>query len=209
MTDDPPPPPEIGRHILIGINSVTRHLETLVARNAPATMPSAVPPPEENDTTTKIGATMEKAELRPLSLVIITHPKPSASTAHAHLPTLVHLSTFKASNDQDTTNQSHPTRLISLATSTDARLASNLHIPRVGALAIFAGAPGARALENFVREKAGLTSCPFIDEALAAKWKGINVKNESGGNHPKVNPKVPPKKSKNVVKQTVEAKSPA
>jgi ribonuclease P/MRP protein subunit POP3 len=206
MTDEPPPPPEISKHILVGINSVTRHLETLVARNAPATMPSAVLATETNDATMTTDTTKEKGDLRPLSMVIITHPKPSASTAHAHLPTLVHLSTTKSPTEQDIAGQSHVTRLIPLASSTDARIASDLHIPRVGALAIFADAPGARALNDFVREKVGVTSCPFIDEALAAKWKGINVKNEGGGKQVKGKANASQKKSSPNSEQVLEAK---
>lgn len=161
----PPPPPEIGHHILIGINSVTRHLETLAARNAPSTMPAST---DEHETTEKASD-----DLRPISMVLITHPKPSTSIAHAHLPTLVHLSTLNPASNPNTT------RLVPLATSTDARLSSTLHIPRIGALAILSNAPGAKALEDFVREKVDTTSCPWIDEAMAAQWRGINVKSET------------------------------
>jgi ribonuclease P/MRP protein subunit POP3 len=163
--DAPPPPPEIGKHILIGINSVTRHLEALAAQNAPSTVPLAVAKADEQETAAV------KDDPRPLSMVITTHPKPSSSTAHAHLPTLVHLSTLKSSSSHQ------PTRLIPLATATDPRLASTLHIPRVGALAIFADAPGSQALQAFVREKISVTECPWIDEAMAAEWKGMIIIN--------------------------------
>ncbi|EMD63845.1 hypothetical protein COCSADRAFT_71739, partial [Bipolaris sorokiniana ND90Pr] len=36
-TETPPPPPPIGNHLLIGLNSVTRHLEALAAKTAPST----------------------------------------------------------------------------------------------------------------------------------------------------------------------------
>lgn len=207
MSDDPPSPPEIGKHILVGINSVTRHLEMLAAGSAPATMPSAVPT-TENSTADEIASTKEKDVLRPLSMVIITHPKPCASTAHAHLPTLVHLSTLQPPSSDAASTPSIPqaTRLIPLATSTDARLASNLHIPRVGALAIFSDAPGAKSLEAFVRGKVGITSCPFIDEALAAKWRGINVKNEGGGAQAKLKVTTAQKKPRSDGEQTAERK---
>lgn len=171
MKDDPPPPPEIGKHILVGINSVTRHLEMLAAENAASTLPiAALQKGKSND-----AATNEKTnKYKPLSMVILTHPKPSLSTAHAHLPTLIHLSTINPPTSEPTTT---PTRLVPLATSTDARLASTLHIPRVGALAILASAPGAKALEDHVRARIATTTCPWIDEATAAQWKGINVKN--------------------------------
>jgi ribonuclease P/MRP protein subunit POP3 len=114
----------------------------------------------------------EKA-LRPLSMVILTHPKPSLSPAHAHLPTLVHLSTLSTSATS--------TRLIPLPTSAEARLASTLHIPRVGALAIYADAPAIKGLEEYVYEHVGVMESKWIDEAMSAEWKGLNVKSEIPG----------------------------
>jgi ribonuclease P/MRP protein subunit POP3 len=117
-------------------------------------------------------------DLRPLSMIILTHPKPSTSPAHAHFPTLVHLSNLQPPSSSP--RPTNATRLIPLASSTDARLASKLHIPRVGALAIFADAPGAAALEAFVRQNVDVTACVWIDEAMAVEWRGVNVKAEVG-----------------------------
>jgi ribonuclease P/MRP protein subunit POP3 len=158
--DAPPPPvPEIGKHILVGTNAVTRHLEALAARTAPSTFVDVVPEDESEE-----GHHLP----RPLGIVLLTHPKPSTSLAHAHFPTLVHLANLKSPT-------SGATRLVPLATSTDTRLASTLHIPRVGALAVFAEAPGAKALEAFVRQNVDVTTCPWIDEATDVKWRGVNV----------------------------------
>ncbi|KAF1941908.1 hypothetical protein EJ02DRAFT_403606 [Clathrospora elynae] len=195
MAETAPPPPDIGKHLLIGLNSVTRHLEALAAQNAPTTAPvfasknhhqaseaakeQSAPKElsERNSSTNKQDSQVEKkGVLRPLSMVILTHPKPALSPAHAHLPTLVHLSIL-SSGPASTI----PTRLIPLPTSTDARLASKLHIPRVGALAIHGGAPGARALEEYVREHVGVTECKWIDEAMTAEWRGLNVAAEVPG----------------------------
>jgi ribonuclease P/MRP protein subunit POP3 len=115
-------------------------------------------------------------DTRPLSMIFLTHPKPSASPAHAHFPTLVHLSTLQS--PIDTTAPSNQSRLVPLASSADARLANALHIPRVGALAIFANAPGAKALKDFVRDNVDVTECKWIDEAMKAEWRGLNVKTE-------------------------------
>jgi ribonuclease P/MRP protein subunit POP3 len=120
-------------------------------------------------------------DMRPFSMIILTHPKPSISPAHAHFPTLVHLSTLQHPSPVQTSTTSQTTRLVPLATSTDARLASTLHIPRVGALAIFSDAPGARALVDYVRQHVGLTECVWIDEAMKAEWKGVTVKSEVPG----------------------------
>jgi ribonuclease P/MRP protein subunit POP3 len=179
-TEAPPPPPEVGKHILIGINSITRHLEALAAQHAPPSTP-VVAANENLDE--------QNEPLQPLSIVILTHPKPSSSPAHAHFPTLVHLSTLQAPSSSSaqttatttTTNTAPPTRLIPMPSSTDARLASALHIPRVSALAIIADAPGAKALEAFVRDNVGATACAWIDEAVRAEWRGVNVRSEVVG----------------------------
>jgi ribonuclease P/MRP protein subunit POP3 len=177
-SEAPPPPPEIGSHILVGINSVTRHLEALAARHAPKSMPVA-DVLVEKDKQKKADDQLTEGEeqgTRPLSMIFLTHPKPSASPAHAHFPTLVHLSTLQ--NPIDTTAPKTRSRLVPLASSADARLATALHIPRVGALAIFANTPGAKALEGFVRDNVDVTECKWIDEAMKAEWRGLNVKSE-------------------------------
>jgi ribonuclease P/MRP protein subunit POP3 len=167
--ETPPPLPAIGKHVLVGINSVTRHLEAHAARNAPKSMPVA-----KDERAGRTNADKEEEEdIRRLSIIILTHPKPSISPAHAHFPTLLHLSSLTPAITTNT-----PTRLVPLASSSDARLASALHIPRVGALGIYEGAPGAKALEDFVRENIDVTECTWIDEAMRAEWRGLNIKSE-------------------------------
>lgn len=36
-------------------------------------------------------------------------------------------------------------------------------------------APGADALVAYVRENVDVTSCAWIDEAMAADWKGVKI----------------------------------
>jgi ribonuclease P/MRP protein subunit POP3 len=160
---------------------VTRHLEALVANRAPWAAPLTAPERAEIDHETKeeYKERDDKVEeLRPLSMIFICQPKPSQSVAYAHLPTLVHLSTFGAFSNTASAASSIATRLVPLAVSADARLASCLGIPRVGAIAVFGGAPGVKALEAFVKQKVGFAECKWIDEAIRAEWKGANVKDE-------------------------------
>jgi ribonuclease P/MRP protein subunit POP3 len=181
-TSTPPPAPEIGKHVLIGLNSVTRQLEAQAAKTAPSTAlitsshasaEEANPKDKPNNETIKPQSGAHKH----ISMVIITHPKPSLSPAHAHLPTLLHLANLPLAHSPSTSSvPPPPTRLIPLPTSTDARLASTLHIPRVGALAVFEGAPGAKALEEYVREHVGVTECKWVDEAMKGEWKRLNIK---------------------------------
>jgi ribonuclease P/MRP protein subunit POP3 len=180
----PPPPPEIVSHILIGLNSVTRHLEALAAEHAPASLAQsrnggkaeAVKSEDagdvkeersgnENGKLPKFPNTTPSHD--PLALVIIPHAHPPSSLPHAHIPTLIHLSSPTSSNNS--------TRLITLPPTSQARLASALHIPHVGALAIKEGAPGARPLVEYVREHVGLTECAWIDEAKRGEWKATKI----------------------------------
>ena len=150
---------------------MTRHLEARAAAKAPAALKEGDDGEEDAEKNPDKGREEEKGDERPLSIVVLTHPQPALSPAHAHIPTLLHLSTLSSTPD-DTSLQ---TRLVALPTSTDARLAANLHIPRVGAIGIYEGAPGAKALEDYVQQHVGLTECPWVDEAMRAEWKGLNV----------------------------------
>ncbi|KAJ4298109.1 RNase P and RNase MRP subunit [Kalmusia sp. IMI 367209] len=181
--DIPPPPPEIGNHILIGLNTVTRHLEALAAQTAPPTAPgyqsawsksdtedehNEQHTPNEDDTGRKHGDEKQSQEQRPLSLVLITHNHPPASLPHAHIPTLIHLSILNSPT-------SKATRLIAVPPGCENRLSSVLHIPHVGALGILEGAPGADSLVAYVREHIDVTKCTWIDEAMKPEWKNVKI----------------------------------
>lgn len=105
-------------------------------------------------------------------MIMLTHPQPSLSPSHAHIPTLLHLATLQSTPKADV---AEPTRLIPLPTSSDARFANALHIPRVGAIGVYEGAPGAKVLEDYVRKHVGLTECVWVDEAVKPEWRGLNV----------------------------------
>jgi ribonuclease P/MRP protein subunit POP3 len=101
-----------------------------------------------------------------LSLVLLPHPMPASSLPHAHLPTLVYLSS---------TRSDPPTRLVALSTASESRLASILQLPRVGAIGILEGAPGADALVDYVRKHVKPVQCDWLEEALKAEWKGVKT----------------------------------
>ncbi|KAJ8119011.1 hypothetical protein OPT61_g116 [Boeremia exigua] len=167
-----PPIPVIGPHILVGLNSVTRHLEALAASTAPPSASIDESTTNEHDRSVAEDGRQSKVLPKPLSFIVLTHPQPSLSPSHAHIPTLVHLATLRPHSEA---KSSESTRLVTLPTSHDARYASSLHIPRVGAIGIYSGAPGAKALEEYVRSHVGLTQCPWVDEALNPEWRGLNV----------------------------------
>ncbi|KAF2126068.1 hypothetical protein P153DRAFT_388818 [Dothidotthia symphoricarpi CBS 119687] len=163
-TDPPPPPPALKHHILIGLNSMTRHLEALASHTAPSAFRT-----EGQDTSTTDTSNPSITTPRPLSLILLTTPHPPSSPSHAHIPTLLHLANQPPS-------KSPPTLLVPLPATADALLAAALHIPRVGALGIHAGAPGAAALEAFARERVAGTECAWVDEAGGGAWRGVCVR---------------------------------
>lgn len=180
--------PEISNHILIGINSVTRHLEALAAQTAPQTMPAHTPSSttkgsvvedtdgkEEGVDHSKTREATDSREdelpttaLRKLAFVLIPHNHPSSSLPHAHIPTLLHLSALNTPSDT-------ATRLLAMPPGCESDIAAALHIPHVGALAVMEGAPGADALIAYVREQAATTRCPWIDEAMKPEWKPVKM----------------------------------
>ncbi|KAF2015203.1 hypothetical protein BU24DRAFT_173248 [Aaosphaeria arxii CBS 175.79] len=190
----PPPAPQLSNHVLIGLNTVTRHLTALAQKQIPSQMPLDKSQddhrsdlqilnvtrhaendgdPEKNHVEMRSdeeGAAPPKDHYAPLPVVIIPHPTPSASLAHAHLPTLIYISSL---------DTAQPTRLVCLPSSAETRLASALHIPRLGALAIKKDAPGAGPLIQYIREHVERVECPWIGEGLRAEWQGVKTERQT------------------------------
>lgn len=151
---------------------MTRHLSELAAKTAPKALAASQKPndPEElmshESNHVEIRKRTEEKSLRPVSIIILPHPHPTSSLPHAHLPTLVYLSSTKT----DT-----PTRLVTLQVKAESRLAEALQIPRVGAIGILEGTPGANALIDYVRTNVDPVQCKWIEEGLKAEWKGVKT----------------------------------
>ena len=217
--DGPPPPsPELSKHILVGLNSVTRHLSTLAAKTAPSTIPVTqwreesrqdqqkersvkreTPRVSTNDeklstVEEKTGSLEDDRTLKPFSIIILPHPSPASSLPHAHLPTLIYLSTLSPASRSSTLtptsisspttiNQLEPTRLVTLPSASETRLATALNIPRCGAIGILEDAPGAEPLVSYVREHVGLVECKWVEEGMKAEWKGVKTSTQDQDTH--------------------------
>lgn len=103
-----------------------------------------------------------------LSTIFLTAPSPSIHPPYTPLPLLAALS-----------SKNHPalppTRLISLSTSSEAKLCAALGIPRVGLIGIFEDTPGAKGLVEYVRENMETIDVPWIKETGNAEWLGTRV----------------------------------
>ncbi|KAF2191531.1 hypothetical protein K469DRAFT_623292 [Zopfia rhizophila CBS 207.26] len=160
----PPPSPTLAPYLTIGLNTTTRHLTTLASSTLPKTLPTSSDPKGNGD-------------VRPLSIVIIPHPNPTSSLPYAHIPTLLALVNIPSPpNSRSETRE--PTRLILLPSSSEGKLASALGIPRVGAIGIMEGAPGADTLVDYVRKRVGGVECKWVEEAMGGEWRGVRVRSQ-------------------------------
>ncbi|KFY80728.1 hypothetical protein V499_00436 [Pseudogymnoascus sp. VKM F-103] len=124
------PPPELISHILVGLNSITRHLESQSRKACPPSL--GVPIPSYDGPANS---------QRHLAVVVTTWPSvPTILTSHLHK--LVQTSSLLHHNLP-------PTRFVTLPRSSEKRLCSALGVPRAGFIGIFDGAPSATAVIDF------------------------------------------------------------
>jgi len=147
-----PPPPVIAEHILVGINSTTRHLEALV--------PSHDSRPSQEPTS------LELTSAKPLVAIFLTHAP--TFLPYSHLPTLIAL----ASAAQPSRIA---TRLVPLTPFSETNLSEALGIARAGAVGVFKDAPGSGPLMDYVREHVEPVDVPWVREVSAGEWLGTKI----------------------------------
>lgn len=142
----PPPVPLIAADVKIGLNSVTRHLEVSIARQASLDMlPS-------------------KDDHRHLASIFL--PKHREDIIFAHLPMMCAVASTKVATSA--------TRLVLLTPNAERRLAEVLGLPRVGAVGILEGGQG-DALLDFVKMHVQPVEVPWIREAKAAQYLNLKL----------------------------------
>lgn len=131
----PVPAPELNSHILIGLNSISRHLDSQSQSTRPTSLCIRGPNP------THEAAIITSSTPAHLAAVFITRPSlPPILAAHLHL--LLETSSFL--------NPILPsTRLITLPKNSEKRLCDALGVPRAGFIGIMHHAPNALALLDF------------------------------------------------------------
>ncbi|KAL5351351.1 RNase P and RNase MRP subunit [Pseudogymnoascus australis] len=142
------PPPELSSHILVGLNSITRHLEAQSRKACPPSLGMPIP--------------ISDSPGRHLAVVVTTWPSvPPILTSHLHK--LLQTSSLLHPNLP-------PTRLAILPRSSEKRLCSALGVPRAGFIGIFDSAPHATAVIDFC-----LANVPDLEvgEWLRAEQRGF------------------------------------
>ncbi|KAH8805566.1 hypothetical protein F5884DRAFT_823209 [Xylogone sp. PMI_703] len=171
-----PPSPEISKFVVVGLNNITRRLESQSqearrlrsgnsATEFPATNLDAAP------ATTEVHATNTQTPSDPLNahFAAIFIPRSNQPPIlNAHLPQLI-----------ATASTAHPglppTRLVQLPKGSDVQLCAALGLPRVSCCGILEGAPYSNALIDLVRERVAEIEIPWLDEARRAAYMPLKV----------------------------------
>ncbi|KAG9660340.1 hypothetical protein KCU98_g3480, partial [Aureobasidium melanogenum] len=154
--------PEILKHLTVGLNTTSRHLENEAALSKPGALLTA-------DKETKAEQVIAK------HLAVVFLLKPKDNLVYAHLPLLC----YTASCAQK--NKAQCTRLVLLDPSCERTFATAMGLPRAGVIGVFDNAPGAAPLLEYVRDNVDPVEVPWLDKALSGHWMGINVETHVPG----------------------------
>ncbi|THZ09746.1 hypothetical protein D6C95_01054 [Aureobasidium pullulans] len=158
-----PQEPEILKHLTVGLNSTSRHLE---AEAAFSKFEQTSVPDKETKAT-------EQATRKRMGVVFLTKPKDNL--VYAHLPLLCY-----ASSGAEKEKSQH-TRLVLLDPACERTIATAMGLPRAGVVGLFDDAPGAAPLLEYIRDNVALVEVPWLEQALSGKWMGINVETYLSG----------------------------
>ncbi|KAJ5054461.1 uncharacterized protein L3040_000735 [Drepanopeziza brunnea f. sp. 'multigermtubi'] len=177
-----PPLPEISQYVVVGLNSLTRHLEALSQKSKPQQQisnpnqdvdvensPAAqLPPPAQGETTAKPENPAQSKHFSAIFLPTSLSIHPRASILSAHLPALAH-----------TASLAHPslpaTRLVQLPVDSEARLCEALGLPRVSFIGLVEGAPHSKSVVDVVRGGVKEVEVNWLEEAGVAVYKKVRI----------------------------------
>jgi len=154
--------PEILRHLTVGLNTTSRHLEIEAALSKPGAL---VPVDKEKET--------EQTSRKRLAVVFL--PKPRDNLVYSHLPLLCYTS---SATHKD---KAQRTRLVLLDSPCERTIATAMGLPRAGVIGVFDDAPGALSLLEYVRENVDPVEVPWLEKALSGQWMGMNVETRVPG----------------------------
>jgi ribonuclease P/MRP protein subunit POP3 len=155
----PPPPPAISSFVEVGLNSITRSLESLSKKSKAEN--ALIDVAKDGDEGTL------KPESRHFSAIFVLRSS-QPSILHMHLPQLIR-----------TASLAYPelpaTRLVQLPNGCDARLCEVLGLPRVSFIGILDGAPFSKALVDLVRECVPEIEIPWLQEAKKPVYLPVKI----------------------------------
>jgi ribonuclease P/MRP protein subunit POP3 len=180
-----PPPPQISPFLVVGLNSITRILESSSHNSKPqkplncvtsgedgAGELSDIPTPPSKSKTVN---TSEKAEDGTSNYLVHGHfstifvwRSSQPTILHAHLPQLVVTASLAYP-------KSPTTRLVQLPKGSDTRVCEALGLPRVSFIGVLEGAPQSKSLVDFIRDCVPEVDIPWLQETKALKYLPVQI----------------------------------
>lgn len=159
----PPPPPEIQKRLVVGLNSILRHLQSLSqASKSKQPHAGAVLGTSSDPAAEEPGD--KDAQPQPFAAIFALSPTPgNPNILTAHLPTMIHTSSLNFPSLP-------PTRLIPLSQPQALQLKSVLSLARTSHIGILNSAPGAEALIAVIRENVPVIEVRWLDEVKKGEY---------------------------------------
>lgn len=182
---DIPPPPEISSFIAVGLNTITRSLESLAQKTKPCQSPNTIPPKsddagetsqdlsskEEQEVGTSKKIAVDSDEYAPVdahfsAIFVLRSSQPAI--LHTHLPQLI-----------ATASLAYPelpaTRLVQLPRGSEGRLCEVLGLPRVSFIGLLEGAPHSQSLVDLIRQCVPKIEIPWLHEAKQSTYMPVKI----------------------------------
>jgi ribonuclease P/MRP protein subunit POP3 len=171
-----PPVPEISSFVVVGLNSITRYLESSSQASKPkqsmegATNETSTREPamEENSNDAKVSRILDKPQNSTHFSAIFVLRSSQPSILHSHLPQLI-ATASKARPDLPATG------LVQLPKNCDARLCQALELSRVSFIGLLEGAPHSKALVDLVRDCVSEVEIPWLQEVKKANYLPVKI----------------------------------
>lgn len=179
---DIPPLPEISASVVVGLNRVTRHLESLSRSSKPFSLPGGKPDTstgfDGDESREKVGefigehlsssiSSVDTSMNRHFSAIFVPQSSQPA-ILQAHLPQAI-----------VTASLVHPqlpaTRLVQLPRNSEARLSEALGLPRVSFVGILEGAAHTKALMGLVLEYVPKIEIPWLKEIGTSTYLPVKI----------------------------------
>ncbi|RDW59731.1 hypothetical protein BP6252_12818 [Coleophoma cylindrospora] len=171
-----PPTPEISSSVMVGLNSITRSLESLsrmsknrdVAQTPVANLQDEVMEDRKADVEVTLEAAVApETTSRHFAAVFVSRSSQPA-ILNAHLPQLIATASL-AHPDRP------PTKLVPLSRSAESQLCTALGLPRVSFVGLLDDAPYSKALLDLIRDNVSDIEVPWLKEAQMQQYRSLKV----------------------------------
>lgn len=152
-----PPAPPIADHIKIGLNTVTRCLESTATQYIPVPLANHM---------CHLQDSVASGPKTTLAVVILSKTK--SDLMYSHLPMLCATASANCTEEASI-------RLVILDNSAETRLAESLGLPRVGVLGVVAGDTAVKPFINYVRSHVEPVHIPWLAGTMQGKYQPLKI----------------------------------